>query len=215
MWTHWECYVRPLSCFWGTNGCFCWPHRLPNDPTLRLESPTVRHVWGLVRHTFPTTGAYTPVSFFSLWCAPHQPTTPHHHTNTSTPTPPHQHTTPTHHPWCCGCRILAGTKLSPCHGGSFKLVGGVSPASELEMLLQCPPSLQQTNMPPTKTNISGGGTDIMTDITGSHASGGGFDEVLRLPLGVPSSHEQVPQSPCSPCFPPVVTSTAAMVTLSP
>ena len=149
-----------------------------------------------------------------LWRRTHTNLAPTHHTNT-----PHQHTTPTHHTntppiWCCGCRILAGTKLSQCHGDSFKLVGVVSPASELEMLLQCPPYLQQTNMPPTKTNISGGGTDIMTDITGSHASGGEFDEVLRLALGVPPLYEQVPQPPCSSCFPSVVTSTAAMVTLS-
>ena len=87
MWTHWECYVRPPSFLWEANGCDCWPHRLPNDPTLRHDPLTVRHVWGLVRHTFPTTGAYAPVNSFSLWCGTH-------HTNTT-----HQHTTPTHHPY--------------------------------------------------------------------------------------------------------------------
>ena len=175
-----------------------WHHHTPHQTTPTHHTNTPH------QHTTPAHHTSTP----------HQHSTPTHHTNT-----PHQHTTPTHHTntppiWCCGCRILAGTKLSQCHGDSFKLVGVVSPASELEMLLQCPPYLQQTNMPPTKTNISGGGTDIMTDITGSHASGGEFDEVLRLALGVPPLYEQVPQPPCSSCFPSVVTSTAAMVTLS-
>ena len=164
MLSHWECYVRHLSCFWGTNGCFCWPHRLPNDPTIRLESFTVRLLWRLVRLPFCPTGTHAS-------------------------------------------------------GGEFdevlRLPLGVPPPYEQVPQLQCPPYLQQTNMPPTKTNISGGGTDIMTDITGSHASGGEFDEVLRLALGVPPLYEQVPQPPCSPCFPSVVTSTAAMVTLSP
>ena len=58
--THSACKVNPLFLLWGINGCDAWLARLPNDITLRHGFPIARLLWGLVRHTFPTTGTDAP-----------------------------------------------------------------------------------------------------------------------------------------------------------